>query len=102
MCLAGWSLTFRLSICCSLLLFLLAAPTANHAACSPAGSGIVGWWPAEGSGADIAGTNNGSLQGGASASATGLVGTAFSFDGTNGYVQIPNSAVLRPTNFTIE
>jgi alpha-tubulin suppressor-like RCC1 family protein len=31
-----------------------------------------------------------------------MVGSAFSFDGTNGFVAISNSALLRPTNFTIE
>jgi alpha-tubulin suppressor-like RCC1 family protein len=76
---------------------LLAAPS-----CVPPPVGIVGWWPSEGTAADIIGTNNGSLQGGASASAPGLVGSAFRFDGTNSFVAISNSAVLRPTNFTVE
>ncbi len=31
-----------------------------------------------------------------------MVSSAFSFDGTNSYVQITNSAVLQPTNFTVE
>src|SRR5204863_2462545 len=46
--------------------------------------------------------NNGSLGGGATATAPGLVGATFTFDGTNGYVQVPDAPVLRPTNFTIE
>jgi Leucine-rich repeat (LRR) protein len=48
------------------------------------------------------GTNNGTLQGGATASASGLIGSAFSFDGTNSFVQIPDSPVFHPTNLTIE
>src|SRR5436305_9241775 len=51
---------------------------------------------------EMAGSNNGSLQGGVSASAPGIDGSAFSFDGTNGYVQIADSPALRPTNLTIE
>src|SRR5262249_3335742 len=48
------------------------------------------------------GTNNGTLQGGALASASGINGPAFTFDGTNGYVLIPDSTSLRPTNLSVE
>src|SRR6267142_3955526 len=86
-----------------LFLFLVSFPALTRAAsCFPAPTNILGWWPGEGSAADIIGTNNGVLQGGATASAAGKVGTAFSFDGTNSFVAISNSALLRPTNFTIE
>ncbi len=71
-------------------------------ACAPPPIGLLGWWPGDGAANDVAGANNGTLQGGASASAPGLDGSAFSFDGTNSYVQIPDSPALRPTNFTIE
>ena len=84
-----------------LLLGLFAAPRVD-AACSPAAAGIVGWWPGDGTANDISGTNNGALQGGATASAAGLVSSAFTFDGTNGYVQIPDAPALRPTNLTVE
>ena len=70
--------------------------------CVSAPVGIVGWWPGDGNANDIAGTNNGTLQGGATATATGFDGTAFSFDGTNGFVQVPDSLVLKPTNLTVE
>ncbi len=70
--------------------------------CLPPPSGLVGWWPGEGNANDIAGTNNGTLQGGASAGAAGVVGAAFSVNGTSSYVQIPDSPSLHPTNFTIE
>jgi len=71
--------------------------------CDPPPAGMVGWWPAEGNANDITfGTNNGTLMGGAMASAPGEVGLAFSFDGTNGYVEIPDSPVFHPAVLTIE
>jgi subtilisin-like proprotein convertase family protein len=65
-------------------------------------AGIIGWWPGEGNALDVAGTDNGSLVGGATANTPGVVGNAFNFDGTNGYVSIPDNSLLRPTNLTIE
>jgi internalin A len=70
--------------------------------CSPAPSGLISWWAANGDASDSAGTNNGTLQAGAVANSPGLVGTAFGFDGTNGFVQIPDSPSLQLSNFTIE
>ena len=70
--------------------------------CVPAPAGLTGWWPGDGGANDIAGTNNGILEGGATANAVGVVGQAFRFDGTNGYVQIPDSPVFHPTNLTVE
>ncbi len=71
-------------------------------ACDAPSAGIIGWWPGDGSASDLMNSNNSVLEGGATATATGLVGQAFSLDGTNGYVQIPNAAALKPTNFTVE
>ena len=93
---AYWSLL-------SLLLFF--SPVGAHHAradCISSGAGLIGWWAGDGNANNVFGTNNGTLQGGATATAPGLVGNAFTFDGTNGSVQIPNSALLRPTNLTIE
>ena len=70
--------------------------------CLAVPTGLVGWWPGDGNANDIVCTNHGTLQGGASASGAGVVGSAFTFDGTNGYVQIPNCPMLRPANLTIE
>ena len=61
--------------------------------CDPAPSGLVDWWPGEGNANDVIGTNNGTLVGGVSYAA-GEVGQAFSFNGTNSYVSIPDSASL--------
>jgi hypothetical protein len=70
--------------------------------CVPIPQGLVSWWPAEGDASDIIGTNSGALEGGATATAPGYVGNCFTFDGTNGFVQIPDSPSLKPTNLTIE
>jgi len=54
---------------------------------------MVGWWPGDGTAEDIRGGNNGTLQGGATF-ATGLVGQAFSFNGTSSTVEIANTPNL--------
>jgi hypothetical protein len=87
---------------CLIALFSASLNGLHAAACSPPASGIVGWWPGEGNANDLIGTNNGFLVGGATASASGMVGTAFSFDGTNSYVQFSDSSVFHPSNLTVE
>jgi Leucine-rich repeat (LRR) protein/uncharacterized protein YpmS len=90
----------------SVILLLVWLQLPQHAmalaSCFNAPSGLIGWWPGDGNANTIFGTNNGSLQGGATATAPGMVNTAFSFDGTNSFVQIPDSPLLHPTNLTIE
>ncbi len=83
----------------SLLLFALSVPAQNYI---PSPEGLIGWWPGDGGANDIASTNNGTLGGGATADAAGVVGQAFHFDGTYGYVAIPDAPALHPTNLTIE
>jgi hypothetical protein len=70
--------------------------------CLPAPPDLVGWWPGEGNADDFAGTNNGTLLGGATASTAGMAGLAFAFDGTNSFVQVPDSPELNPANLTLE
>jgi hypothetical protein len=81
---------------------LVIAVGAAASDCVPAPTDLVGWWPGDGGANDIASTNSGTLQGGATASAVGVVGSAFGFDGTNGFVRIPDSPAFHPTNLTIE
>jgi hypothetical protein len=71
--------------------------------CAPVSAGLVSWWSGEGDANDNIGTNNGTLVGGASY-APGEVGQAFLFDGSSGYVSIPDSPSLDSftTNITIE
>ena len=90
------------ALLCGLGLLVIPFLDLSAATCSPPASGIVGWWPGEGNANDFIGTNNGTFVGGATANAAGVVGTAFSFDGTNSYVQFPDSSVFHPSNLTVE
>ncbi len=92
----------RLGLVLALAATMAAALPAQAASCTAPPSNLVGWWPGDGTPNDLQGTNNAILQGGATATGTGLVGSAFTFDGTNNYVQVPDAPELRPTNFTVE
>src|SRR4051812_44972362 len=85
-----------------ILLQMVSACRGAPAVCVQAPSALVGWWSGDGNATDLVGGNNGSLQGGATASAAGFVGSAFGFDGISSYVQVPDSAVFHPSNLTIE
>jgi hypothetical protein len=82
--------------------FTLVLTTNTPPDCTPAPAGLVAWWPGEGNANDIIGTNNGTLSSSGATYAGGQVGLGFRLDGTNGYVQIPDSDVLKPTNVTAE
>jgi hypothetical protein len=64
-----------------------------QANCVSPPSGLVAWWPGEGTANDYLSVANGTLYGGMSFVA-GEVGQAFNFDGSSGYVIIPASASL--------
>jgi uncharacterized repeat protein (TIGR01451 family) len=69
--------------------------------CAPAPDRLTSWWNAEGHPNDIVGGNNGTLQNGASY-AQGRVGQAFTFDGTDQYISIPDQPSLNPSGaFTV-
>jgi hypothetical protein len=57
--------------------------------------GLISWWAGEGSADDIVGTNHGTMKNGATF-APGIVGQAFSFDGTDDLMQI-----LSPANIPL-
>ena len=73
-------------------------------ACTPAPSGLVSWWRAEGNANDNIGTNNGTPTGGITYT-NGEVGQAFVFNNTTSYIPAPASPSLNigiGSGFTIE
>ena len=76
-------------------------PFFAYADCVQAPSGLVSWWPGEGNANDIQSSNNGTLKNGATFSA-GYVSQAFSLDGTNDFVEVPNNPNLDVTSVTID
>lgn len=73
--------------------FYLFVSNAQAQTCSTAPNNLVSWWRGEGNALDQNGLNNGTLQNGTTY-ATGRVGRAFSFDGADDYVDVPDSASL--------
>lgn len=87
-----------LAVLCVYFTCIGASPVfAQQTNCTPAPSGLVSWWPADGFALDVIGTNNGTLQNGAGYAA-GEVGQASSLNGINAYVQVANSASLHSSN----
>ena len=79
----------------------LATLTVQNCPCITTPSGIVGWWTGDGDAEDISNGNEGTVYGGVTYS-TGKIGMAFSFDGTSGYIRIPNTTLLQPSTVSVE
>jgi Concanavalin A-like lectin/glucanases superfamily len=78
---------------------VLAFAIVGHAGaerCVQRPAGLVSWWPGEGNADDIQDSNPGVLNGGVTFAA-GKVGQAFSFNGVNQFVQVPDASSLDPT-----
>jgi hypothetical protein len=73
---------------------LVSAPGIN---CVNAPAGLVAWWPGDGNALDIVGGNNGTPVGGVTFT-NGEVGQAFSFDGSSGYVALPDNLFPFPSS----
>ena len=64
--------------------------------CATPPSGMISWWPAEGDANDIQGSNDGTLENGATFT-PGEVRQGFSLNGTDQYIEVPDSAALNIT-----
>ncbi len=84
------------------LLVLLFLPFACQAACVSPPANMTGWWSGDGNADDLAGSNHGTLMNGTTY-ATGMVDQAFSFDGLDDYVNVPDDPSLRAiSEFSID
>ena len=70
--------------------------------CATPPANMAAWYPGDGSADDIEGGNDGTLQNGATANATGKVAQAFSFPNSNSGVLLGNPASLQLQDFTID
>ena len=72
-----------------LVLAIVIAPISASAQCVAAPAGMTNWWTADNNTFDIIGGEHGTLENGATYG-MGEVAQAFSLDGTNDYVLVPN------------
>jgi len=80
----------------------LYASTNNTKPTSSLWDGLVGYWPFDINGRDVSGNNNDGTVNGATFNSSGKLGGAYTFDGSNDYIQISNQTLTNSTqNFTI-
>lgn len=81
-------------------IFLAINVTQSTGTCVPGPTGLVGWWPGDGTSLDIQGTNFGTLQNGLGFG-YGNVGPGFIFDGVNDAMVVGNRFSGLTNNFTV-
>src|SRR5262249_50103824 len=64
-------------------------PSGPPSNCAPPPAGLISWWPLEGNGADVAGSNSGTVTGNVTF-VTGEVGAGMNCTGTEGVI-VPDS-----------
>lgn len=83
------------------VIFALIPQAAAQETCVSPPSGMVSWWSGDGNANDIVGSNDGTLFNGVTF-ASGKVGQAFSLDGVDDFVSVPNATSLQLQDFTID
>lgn len=88
---------------CVLVTCLAISPDSSAQTCRRLPPDAVSWWPGNGDANDIVAANDGMLQNGAQF-APGTVSQAFSFDGIDDFVQVPDDPSLNPgsNDFTVD
>lgn len=76
---------------------LSAATLAQSTAAVALPQGAFNWWPGNGNANDLLGEDGKGLLNGSAGFAPGQVGQAFRFDGSNGYVALPDNSFPFPT-----
>ena len=83
------------------LIALFVGPASAQQTCRQLPKGVVGWWPGDDTGNDLTlSANNAQLMNGA-AFTPGIIGDAFSLDGVNDRLDVPDAPNLRPQQFTL-
>lgn len=67
----------------------------------PTTTGLISYWPGEGTANDLQDGHHGTLHNGATF-APGIMGQAFAFDGNNDYVEVPHNTTLLPPTVTLD
>jgi hypothetical protein len=77
--------------------------TVSTPACVPPPPSIMAWWPGDGSGADVIGSNDGELTNGVEFT-NALVGTGFAFNNSSNYFALPLNLFPQPNDlpFSVE
>jgi len=82
------------------VLLVCGTVTAHAQSCYPAPDGLIGWWPGDGSPADMQGGHDGTPINGVWY-APGKVDEAFSFDGFDDYIDLGTPFNFGDTEFTV-
>jgi acetyltransferase-like isoleucine patch superfamily enzyme len=98
----GYMKTFLGMLLTVIIAMIAPRQAAAQQACVASPRGPVSFWPGDSNATDIQNGNNGTLMNGATF-APGVIGSAFSFDGVDDFVQVPDSDLwaFGSSDFTI-